>query len=434
MDVNDLKRYTVILGGGSGVLFQPLDENKTYILTAKHILYKDVKNDRGQNTGKELLDKINFSYSNNQSNSQVFEIKKGENYFEHDDADAAILVLEENLGFNDIFIDDRTTGFDDFSLTGYPNSKRNADDKYDRHIINNLISSNDNLILLRLSVDHLGHDQITGFSGGGIMKINGDSLLLSGIQSKTPIKECSGEIDVVPIKRFEEIVDENNLSKLLPNYFSKIDLLINAILEFNQTNPTVIAKFQSAFKIQSKQIKCELKDFHKNIIISKSSILNSSLKSKAFWLSFIEYALIISLLEDKDFNEDLFLKISRHRKFVFSDSSENIYNVYKDVAHFASENIENDCQVLLATKDIPKTEKTRRMSMDKVPKNIFNVDDNESIDRIVARKKIKEIIHIKAIEYDCLNLNEDNFLAFEDDQFEEILTEIKRLINEFFNN
>lgn len=433
MDENDLKRYTVILGGGSGILFQPLDEIKTYILTAKHILYKDLEDERGQNTGKELLDKINFSYSNNQSNSQVFEIKKGENYFEHDDADAAILVLEENLGFNDIFIDDRTTGFDDFSLTGYPNSKRNADDKYDRHIINNLISSNDNLISLRLSVDHLGHDQITGFSGGGIMKINGDSLLLSGIQSKTPIKECSGEIDVVPIKRFEEIVDENNLSKLLPNYFSKIDLLINAILEFNQTNPTVIAKFQSAFKIQSKQIKCELKDFHKNIIISKSSILNSSLKSKAFWISFIEYALIISLLEDQEFNEELFSKISKRRKFIFSDSTENIYNIYRDVAYFASESIDEQCQILLATTGSVTTERTRRMPLEKVPKSIFNVDDKESIDRITTRKKIKEIIHIKAIEYDCLNINEENFNAFEDDQFDEILTEIKRLVNEFFN-
>lgn len=432
MDEYDLKRYTVILGGGSGVLFQPLDENKTYILTAKHNLYKNIG--EGRNKSTELLDKIDFSYSNNQDNPIKFTIIKGENYFEHENADAAIIVLDENLGFNQIFINERKSNFKEFSLTGYPEIKRKAEDKYDKYLISDLTNSDDEKIILRLDVNHLDNDQITGFSGGGIIKINGDSLLLAGIQSKTPIGPCNGQINVVPINKFIEIVNENNLSKLIPNYFSKIDLLINSIIEFNLTNPIVLAKFQAAFKIQSKQIKCELKDFYNNDIIYKSSILKSSVRSKSFWLSFIEYALIISLLEDKDFNEDLFLKISRHRKFVFSDSSENIYNVYKDVAHFASENIENDCQVLLATKDIPKTEKTRRMSMDKVPKNIFNVDDNESIDRIVTRKKIKEIIHIKAVEYDCLNLNEDNFLAFEDDQFEEILTEIKRLINEFFNN
>lgn len=436
MDENDLKRYTVILGTGSGVLFQPLDETKTYILSAKHVFYKKIPNDSGSNTN-ELLPTISYSISDNQNTSTEVSIKKGVNYFEHPEekVDAAILILNENLGFNQIFIDERTKGFDGFNLTGYPNSKRNADDKYDKQVISDLVSSDDSLIILRLVVNHLDHSQITGFSGGGIMKTNGDSLLLSGIQSKTPTDNCHGVIQVIPIKRFEDIIDaNNNLSKLIPNYFSKIDLLINTIIEFNQTNPSVIAKFQAAFKIQSKRIKCELKDFYNNDIINKSSILRSSVKSKSFWISFIEYALIISLLEDQDFNEELFTNICRSRKFVFADSTDNIYNIYRDVAHFASEDIDDQCQVLLATRGVATTEKTRRMTLDKVPKSIFNVDDNESIDRIVTRKKIKEIIHIKAVEYDCLNINEDDFNAFEDEQFDEILTQIKRLINEFFNN
>lgn len=436
MDENDLKRYTVILGTGSGVLFQPLDETKTYILSAKHVFYKKITNDNGPDT-YELLTTINYSISDKQNTPIEVSINKGENYFEHSDenVDAAVLILNENLGFNNIFIDGRTNGFDGFNLTGYPNSKRNADDKYDKQVISDLVSSDESLITLRLVVNHLDHSQITGFSGGGVMKTNGDSLLLSGIQSKTPTDDCHGEIQVIPIKRFEEIVDaNNNLSKLIPNYFSKIDLLINTIIEFNQTNPSVIAKFQAAFKIQSKRIKCELKDFYNNDIINKSSILRSSVKSKSFWIYFIEYALIISLLEDQDFNEELFTNICRSRKFVFADSTDNIYNIYRDVAHFASENIDDQCQVLLATIGVATTEKTRRMPLDKVPKSIFNVDDNESIDRIVTRKKIKEIIHIKAVEYDCLNINEDDFNAFEDEQFDEILTQIKRLINEFFNN
>lgn len=435
MDENDLKRYTVILGTGSGVMFQPLDETKTYILSAKHVFYEDVKHDDGPDT-KKLKANISFFFSNSQKEPNEIEILNGQNYFEHpsENVDAAILILKENLGFDQIFVDERITGFNGFNLTGFPNIKRKADDKYDKYTISDLISSNSDLILLRLTVDHLDHQQITGFSGGGIIKANGDSLVLAGIQSKTPIGDCNGEIEIVPIERFEEIVDNNNLSKLLPNYFSKIDLLFNTIIEFNQSNPLVINKFKAAFKIQSKQIKCELKDFYKNSIISKSSILNSSIKSKAFWISFIEYALIISLLEDQEFNEELFSKISKRLKFIFSDSTENIYNIYRDVAYFASENIDEQCQILLATIGSATTERTRRMPLEKVPKSIFDVDDKESIDRIITRKKIKEIIHIKAIEYDCLNTNEDNFNGFKDDQFDEILTEIKRLINEFFNN
>lgn len=156
MNENDLKRYTVILDDSSGVLFQPLDETKTYILSAKHVFYKDVKHHNGPDT-KKLKDRINYRLSTDQKTTIEIEIKKGVNYYEHDDADAAILVLDKNLGFDQIFIDERTTGFDGFNLTGYPVSKRTADDKYDKHKISDLISYSSSLITLRLVVNHLDH-------------------------------------------------------------------------------------------------------------------------------------------------------------------------------------------------------------------------------------------------------------------------------------
>lgn len=435
MDENDLKGYTVILGGGSGVLFQPLDETKTYILSAKHVFYEKVKNDNGPDIEK-LKDRLSFRLSNNQDTPIEVEIRLKENYFEHFDKniDAAILILNENLGFNQIFIDERTAGFGDFNLTGYPESKRQSDDKYDKQIISDLNSYDDSLITLRLVVNHLDHDQITGFSGGGIIKINGDSLLLAGIQSKTPTGNCNGEVQAVPIKRFAEIVQQNNLSQLLPNFFSKIDLLLSSIIEFNQTRPSLQPKLQGALRLQARQIKCDLKDIYNRKILNKSAIKSNSLSSKQFWSSFFEYALIISLIEDREFNEDLLSTMNKKRKFIFSDSSKNIYDVYSDILLFAADNIDDQCQVLVGTIMPPTTNKTRRISTAKVPQNISSIDDDETIDRITLRNKIKEIIHIKAIELDCINENDAFLDQFSIGQFDEILTEIKRLVNEFFNN
>jgi hypothetical protein len=435
MNENDLKRYTVILGGGSGVLFQPLDETKTYILSAKHVFYKKEPNDRGTDINV-LLSSIDYCFSDKQSVPITFEIKEGENYFEHSDenVDAAILILNENLGFNQIFVDQRMTSFNEFNLTGYPNSKRKTDDKYDKLIISDLNSYDDSLIALRLVVNHLDHEQITGFSGGGIMKTNGDSLLLAGIQSKTPIGPCNGEIQIVPIKRFEEIIQQNNLPQLLPNFFSKIDLLLGSIIEFNHTTPNLRPKLQGALRRQAKQIKCDLKDIYNRKILNKSAIKTNSLSSKQFWVSFLEYAIIISLIEDLEFNEELLNSMSKKRKFIFSDSSKSIYDLYSDILMFAAENIDDQCQVLVGTSIPPTTTKTRRMSTAKVPQNIYNVDDDETIDRIALRSKIKEIIHIKAIELDCINENDAVLDLFSIDQFDEILTEIKKIVNEFFNN
>ncbi len=433
MNENDLKKYTVILGGGSGVLFQPLDETKTYILSAKHIFYNEAENDRGQKINI-LTEKISFCFSDAQNDKKEIEVKKGANYYEHDHTDAAILILDENLGFDQIFIDERKSGFNGFNMTGYPESKCKANDKYDKHEIRDLITYDNSLITLRLVVNHLDHKQISGFSGGGIIKTNGDSLLLAGIQSKTPIDDCNGEIQVVPIKRFEEIIQQNNLPQLLPNFFAKIDLLLGSIIEFNQTKPDLKPKLQGALRLQAKQIKCDLKDIYNRKILDKSAIKANSLSSKQFWASFLEYALIISLIEDHEFNEELLSKMSKKRKFIFSDSAKNIYDVYSDILLFAADNIDDQCQVLVGTTIPPTTNKTRRMSAARVPQNISSIDDDETIDRITLRNKIKEIIHIKAIELDCINENDALLDQFSIGQFGDILTEIKRLVNEFFNN
>lgn len=433
MDENDLKRYTVILGGGSGVLFQPLDESKTYILSAKHVFYKKETNNSGPDL-YVLLTTINYSFSDKQTDSIPFEIRKGENYFEHTDADAAILVLEENLGFNQIFVDNRVNDFDGFNLTGYPDSKRNSDDKYDKQKIRELNSYNDNLIALRLVVNHLDHTQISGFSGGGIIKSNGDSLLLAAIQSKTPNGPCNGEIQVIPIKRFEEIVDSNNLSKLLPSYLSNIELLINSIISFNETLPALRPKLQVAIRRQFEQVKCELNIVYSSNYIIKSSTSKGGIMSKRFWTSFLEYALIISLLEVDGFNENILAKMNLTKKFIFSDSSKDIYDLYSEVLLFASENIENDCQIILATNTTPNTPSRRRMPANSVNLDVGNVVDSETIDRVKTSSKIKEIIHLKAIEFDCINSNEIALNQFSIQQFDEILTEIKKIAHEFFNN
>jgi len=435
MDENDLKRYTVILGAGSGVLFQPLDETKTYILSAKHVFYKKDSNDRGADN-EVLVSSVDYFFSDKQEDLISCDIKKGENYFEHSDenVDAAILILNENLGFNQIFVDERTTSFNEFNLTGYPNSKRNADDKYDKQIISDLNSYNDKLITLRLVVNHLDHEQITGFSGGGIIKSNGDSLLLAGIQSKTPNGPCNGEIQVVPIKRFEEIVHNNNLSKLLPSYLSNIELLINSVISYNETLPALKPKLQVAIRKQFEQVKCELKDIYSSNYIKKSSTSSGGIKSKRFWTSFLEYALIISLLEVDGFNEDVLTKMNLTKKFIFSDSSKDIYDLYSEVLLFASENIDNNCQVLLATNLTPNSPTRRRMPASEVNLNVGNVVDTETIDRVQTSSKIKEIIHLKAIEFDCINSNENALNQYSLQQFEEILTEIKRLVHDFFTN
>lgn len=435
MDENDLKKYTIMLGGGSGILFQPLDSDKTYILSAKHVFHDKENNERG--IPEEILkETIDISFPENQDVKTTLQIKKGENYFEHtsEEIDAAILIIDTESAYNQIYLDEYPSSFDSFNLTGYPESKRKIADKYNKYKITELISSTENILNLRLSVAHLNHNDILGFSGGGIIKINRDSLIIAGIQSRTPIADCNGEINVVPIQKFQEIIDQNNLSQLLPNYLSKITELIDDIIKLDDTNIELKPKVKAILRHQLSQIKLNLVNIYRSNYIEKSCTSKLNKKTRHFWTSFLEYALIISLIEENTLDENILVKVIKEKKFMFSDSDKGIYEMFSDILLFASDDIEDECQVLVGSIKVPNTKKTRRILTKDIPKNIASIDDVDYIDRVSKVNKIKELIHLKAIEFDCINENEEQLNMFSIEQFEELLNELKRIVNEFFRD
>lgn len=228
MDENDLKKYTVILGSGSGVLFQPLDETKTYVLSAKHVFYDIIKNDNGPDT-KIIKDKISLSLSTAQDEKEEFEIINGTNYFEHsnDEVDASILILDKHLGFNQIFVDEDCIAFNEYFLCGYPSKiNDNKNDRYSNHQITRKIATTDNgYFRLETNFGNLNHDDIKGFSGGGILKLSNGVINIMGIQSSSITDYANGQIDIVPISKFIEIVEKNSLSEMIPWFLSSFSFL-----------------------------------------------------------------------------------------------------------------------------------------------------------------------------------------------------------------
>ncbi len=92
------------------------------------------------------------------------------------------------------------------------------------------------------------------------------------------------------------------------------------------------------------------------------------------------------------------------KKFIFSDSSKDIYDLYGEVLLLASENISNDCQVLLGTNQTPNSANRRRTpAVGEVILNVGNVIDTETIDRVQTSSKNKGNNTLKSIhEFDLL--------------------------------
>lgn len=241
MEKKLLPYFTVKVNNGSGCLFQPTDTNYSYVLTAKHVIEGDdisiirqTLNDSGdvQNDTLEII---------------------GEPFFHSDEnKDAAIIKVQPVTDIDALIRDE--SGFENknkYFLCGHPKSRRENNYSFRENGLTPEVPQEHGYIEAELSPAAL-HGEVVGQSGGGIIKIEGDCYLFSGVQKRMAEQdenESLGRIFFSPISFFDEIVEENNneLSKLYPPYFTSFGIILNNIfsLESHTVNRDIIRR---AFK------------------------------------------------------------------------------------------------------------------------------------------------------------------------------------------
>ena len=306
MGVNDFKLFSAKVGKGSGVIYQPMNKHDyTYILTANHNLFEERNNERGEKV-KHQLEYIDILIPNNYETKPLsVELIKNEYYFPHNDADIAILKINFLEGYEKIYINSSFTELTNTDLCGYPyylKDKDNLGEKYNSSKIDSFKSENNTFCRAQLNDNNSEQSHITGFSGGGIMKIENDYISLIGIQSEVTSHFSKGEIEFVPIKYFEDIINytenEGQLSPLLPPYMSAFKYLKDEIIKLEgASQPSMINKIKSAFNEQMKFIGLNpYLIYNSNIGTKLLANKTSNPFSKKLWVAWLEYLTILSLL------------------------------------------------------------------------------------------------------------------------------------------
>ncbi len=458
MDVNDLKKYTVILGTGSGVLFQPLDESKTYILSAKHVFYKKVPNDNGQNTEK-LVSTIKYSMSDTQNNGIDVLINKGTNYFEHETADAAILILDENLGFNQIFIDEVCTTFNESFLCGFPGKiNDNRNDRYTNHQINRKITDTNNKYLrLETNFGNLNHEDILGFSGGGILRLNNGVINIIGIQSSTITDFANGQIDVVPISKFIEIVESNDLPEMIPKHLSNFSFLNDKIFDFHAgSGEEDIAIVKSVLKrtaldvIKSEITPLFIKDYFKEkLLLNKSDL--TTLKDELVYITWLEFLTFINVIKSKICTREELIETQSIVRLIFNFNESDWLgdNFITNCLLYDYDNLSVEGTIFIKTKKSPSKIKDYYVKRgdvlpsisvvkDKYMKGI-PVYDGQGSDIFNAESETKEFIfdkynfvHFEYLKYIMLVENSDEYRTFNRLNENELLIKLKEEYGKIF--
>lgn len=320
MEITSFKQYSVIVDGGTGVLFQPMTEEYFYILTAKHILQnirgEGIYTDKEDNTSIKIT---RFLFESTWSTEEIpFELIKGKTYFPHsnENIDAAILKIKfddyKKFQIENICISENTTINSDAHLCGFPDDKRKANQSnLVEQFTNYTIYQNSNDLDFKKSVrliDRQTQDTIAGMSGGGIIKLNDNHFKLIGIQSQmTKTVSEQNEIDFLPINYFNDIVLEfsDRLNFLLPPYLANFSFLKDKVFNIDASpDDSDIVFTRNFLKNKASQIISSditpygIKDFFKERLILNNKDL-TSLNDEIIYATWLEFLVIMNIAKNK---------------------------------------------------------------------------------------------------------------------------------------
>ncbi len=466
MEINDLKRYSVIVGDGSGVLFQPMNKKDyTYILTAKHNLYgKRSNTDDTRKVEKFQLEEVEiFIHNHKEKEPLELQINIGESYFPHETVDLAILKIDYLEGFQDIFIDNECENLKEASVCGFPGYKREEKafpEQYTSYKIDGFISENIFSCLAQLTNSTTGQDEISGLSGGGVLKINKDHLLLVGIQSEISSRKENGQIEFVPVKYFDEIIENprysDKLDRLLPPYMGGFEYIKTDVFNINAGADDDNIAFTRQF-LKNKANEIIESDITPNYIkeyFKERLLLNENnkriLNNKVIYITWLEFLTIINIVKAKKHGKDDLEEIFNFIRLLYKDTDKDwlASDFLEECLCFNYDNLKTGGTVLIKTNVNPRLPKKNHYKIDRkslVPridrlKNQYEKGEIGNVFIDDASGQTKEFVfdqfnfmHFEFLKEYLLVWESDEFKEFKRSNKDELLLKLKDVYGKLFN-
>lgn len=444
MNIDAIKEYIVIVNGGSGCIFQPMDDAYSYVLTAKHNI---------ADSDNQITQFTRFKLDNNNWNEieiPLGNLVKDVNYFPHSNRDIAIIKIDKIHDLENIIrIDDIENERIGYVLVGYPETRRNVSP----NIKANWYRSDENVTILNLNANQLregqvpnnaGYEEIAGHSGGGILKISGDYILLAGIQNKMADakNEQLGRIEFSPISLFDEIINKNTkqLSALHPPYYKSFAFLKEQIMKLDGCFQSENIEYT---RLCLKNAVDEIKDnpLTPNIIKEKlnSRMLaynedENSFFRKGLWIAWLEFLIVLKVIGENPQTEEELETIFNKYRIIYSSSKEDWGNLFKDkIAYSDYKGLKENACIIFANGTPPQ-------------KTIVKKGMISNIARHIPRKEMKidegvnnpfenfTHIHIHAFQKDCIIDKEQEYSHFDNTNEKELFQKLKQEYESIIRN
>jgi hypothetical protein len=331
MNQDNIKEYIVCLNGGSGVIFQPSEENQSYILTAKHVLNTIANHPYN---GSVHIDYFTAA-GNSFTRIEPFELVEGTNYFPHPDAtiDIAIITVDRiPCPINLVTIQNVRPDTGQYQLVGFPSVRRAGTPlsvNWIRH--DNLTVGAERAHGKREGTveNNATRNELVGASGAGIFIIRDGHLYLAGIQNQiTAVQEAMGRVEFTPISHFQNIVDipGSNLETILPFYLKNFSFLKSEAFTFeidalDENHLAFVRNYlinKTQDVINSGVTPIVIKSFFGEKLLldhNRPDILNTS----QIWKVWLEFLTIMNIVKYENFGEAELGEIFNSYRLKFSN-------------------------------------------------------------------------------------------------------------------
>ncbi|MFB9052296.1 ABC-three component system protein [Formosa undariae] len=462
MGIDDLKLYSVKVGEGSGVLFQPMNKLEyTYILTAKHNLYIEKPNERGVDE-KQLLNDL-IIYIQKQEVPIKLELKENDTYFPHKDADIAILKIAFLEGYEKIYSNTSFSELTNTDLCGYPGylkEKATLSEKYNSFKIDSFKNESSKLCRAQLIDTTKEQTQISGFSGGGIMKIENNTISLFGIQSEVTSQVPNGEIEFVPIKYFDDIINypenKDKLWLLLPPYMGSFIYLKDKAFNIDAGIDDEDISFTRAYlKSKANEVITSgitpiyIKEYFKERLLLNESE-SFKLNNELIYLTWLEFICIINIAKDKGHCSKDLEDVFNTLRLIYRDTDANWQDpdFLTECILYDYPNLKIGGTVMIKTNKLPIKADIRHYKIDKesiIPridylKNQFEKGNIGDIFIDNASNELKEFafekynfIHFEYIKEFLLVANSKDYSAYNTKNIEALKDKLKKEYGKLFS-
>lgn len=430
--MKDFSIFTVKVEGGSGCIFQPMSEDYSYVLTARHVILE-----------AEMPYSIIRQTIGEDGSVNEVELKMiGEPYYHHDpeNFDAAIIKVEsiKDNPIELLRLDNPLESSGTFILAGHPDAR--GKQVYSYRDNNLTLKNRKPYNYIEAELENVAtHKEIVGQSGGGIFRFEDGHCFLVGIQKKMSVldgKETLGRIDFMPLSFFDAIVDSNkeDLIDLLPYYLTSFSLLKDQVMKIEGCLvPNNVAYTRTFLRgiteniVENNLTPLYVREFFKDRLLVGKKPRKDILLTKDLWTGWLEYLIILNLIKDNGITEGNLEENFNCYRVLFSSTNKDWSTEFKEITQSNFHGLAANGCIIVSTKTKPEKHTIPSGAIDDIIRaNNVQATEMQIDDGVEHPFKSYKLIHLYAFQKKCIIDKEDEYSQYTNLTDGELIIKLKQ--------